>query len=84
MRLHLRLLLGFPANTFLLPAQRCHWSDMFTGRLRSEIPPALVRTRLCFPAGTDTPSHLESHFSLTDENKASPAPACVLTDDGSQ
>uniref|UniRef100_A0AAR2LIU6 Ran GTPase-activating protein 1 n=1 Tax=Pygocentrus nattereri TaxID=42514 RepID=A0AAR2LIU6_PYGNA len=21
--------------------QRCHWSDMFTGRLRSEIPPAL-------------------------------------------
>lgn len=25
--------------------KRCHWSDMFTGRLRSEIPPALVRTR---------------------------------------
>lgn len=23
--------------------QRCHWSDMFTGRLRSEIPVALVR-----------------------------------------
>lgn len=22
--------------------QRCYWSDMFTGRLRSEIPPALV------------------------------------------
>lgn len=24
-------------------AKQCHWSDMFTGRLRSEIPPALVR-----------------------------------------
>ena len=23
--------------------QRCYWSDMFTGRLRSEIPPALVK-----------------------------------------
>jgi len=23
--------------------KQCHWSDMFTGRLRSEIPPALVR-----------------------------------------
>ncbi|XP_043737092.1 ran GTPase-activating protein 1 isoform X2 [Cervus elaphus] len=22
--------------------KRCHWSDMFTGRLRSEIPPALI------------------------------------------
>lgn len=30
--------------------QRCYWSDMFTGRLRSEIPTALVRisdTGLC-------------------------------------
>lgn len=28
-------------STFFL--KQCHWSDMFTGRLRSEIPPALVR-----------------------------------------
>ncbi|KAM6306738.1 ran GTPase-activating protein 1-like [Podargus strigoides] len=25
-----------------LELKRCHWSDMFTGRLRSEIPPALI------------------------------------------
>lgn len=27
-------------------SQCCYWSDMFTGRLRSEIPPALVNTLL--------------------------------------
>lgn len=31
----------FNRNFFFL--KQCHWSDMFTGRLRSEIPPALVR-----------------------------------------
>lgn len=81
MRLHLRLLLGSLANT-LLHAQRCHWSDMFTGRLRSEIPPALVRTRLCFPMGPDIPLYLfplENQFSLPGENRASPVPAlCPL------
>lgn len=27
---------------FVLNLQCCYWSDMFTGRMRSEIPPALV------------------------------------------
>lgn len=39
---------GLSANSFFLLPKRCHWSDMFTGRLRSEIPPALVSERsLC-------------------------------------
>lgn len=30
-------------RAFILLFQCCYWSDMFTGRLRSEIPPALVK-----------------------------------------
>ena len=33
---------GFQLTLFFLFPKRCHWSDMFTGRLRCEIPPALV------------------------------------------
>lgn len=28
---------------FFFFTKQCHWSDLFTGRLRSEIPPALVK-----------------------------------------
>lgn len=90
MRLHLRLLLGSPANTSLFPAQHCHWSDMFTGRLRSEIPPALVRTRYCFPAGTETLSDAPHtcvlwRVLLTPQLKTRHAKhlPCVLTGDRS-
>lgn len=41
------LLVPFPYLTALCVFQRCYWSDMFTGRLRSEIPTALVRHADC-------------------------------------
>lgn len=53
------------ANSSFCPPKRCHWSDMFTGRLRSEIPPALVSTRGHCSPGQRGPCGSSQAFFLT-------------------
>lgn len=53
------------ANSSFYPPKRCHWSDMFTGRLRSEIPPALVSRRGHCSPGQRGPCFSSQVFYLT-------------------